>query len=271
MELVSHEAKKYDYISDIFKGTCEINNYQFLKPRITDEKGILRSSHTKEILKNNEIHKCYYSLPVYDKHEKHIFGVLVRDAGNVYIQSEVINLAVSFLRNLGLEEISVSLNDVDKHKDLEENLDALDIVVNLDSASKNELDDYLGFDIYQGDTLVGHGGSSSKDSMTYLEVDYDSLKNLTITGGEDKKLDIIVEALDEASMSDAFLLGTNLRNCGFVTEINYDGKKGKYDADYLVSLSEEHTKRYEVTLKDLKTGEEKCVGIDDLVSELSFL
>ena len=93
---------------------------------------------------------------------------------------------------------------------------------------------------------------------------------------KDDVLDIYVATVSEKELSDAFIIGTSLKDAGFKTEIDYRttalknklATASKMNANYIVIVGEEELKKFSVILKDAVTKEEKVVPINNLLDEL---
>ena len=89
-------------------------------------------------------------------------------------------------------------------------------------------------------------------------------------------LDIYIAPIDIKNISDALIIGTDLRDAGFKCEIDYRDTNfknkmstaSKMNASFAVIIGEEELKDYSVILKDLKTKEEKKISINNLADEL---
>ena len=89
-------------------------------------------------------------------------------------------------------------------------------------------------------------------------------------------LDVYIAPIDIKNISDALIIGTDLRDAGFKCEIDYRDTNfknkmstaSKMNASFAVIIGEEELKDYSVILKDLKTKEEKKISINNLADEL---
>lgn len=183
-------------------------------------------------------------------------------------------------------------------KELLENLEALEISYELDDNLVRGLDyyDYAVFEFVTEDvklngasTICGggryNGLVSALDGPKLAGVGFaigyerlaEILKTLDLTPGMDY-LETYVIPVTQNELSDALIVGTMLKDAGYKTEIDYRdvSVKSKFTmanrmgTDFIVIIGEEEIKKYSVRLKDAKTGEEKLVGINNLVEELDI-
>lgn len=181
-------------------------------------------------------------------------------------------------------------------KEILEILDTLEINYEIDDGLVRGLDyyDYVVFEYFTEDkhlegagTICGGGryngmvkelGGPDLEGVGFAlgyERLQEILKSLNLVP-EEVPTDIYVIPISKEQLSDAFIVGTMLKDAGYKTEIDYRdtslknkfGEANKLGASYIVVMGEEEVKSYSVKLKDAKTGEEKTVGINDLVDEL---
>lgn len=101
------------------------------------------------------------------------------------------------------------------------------------------------------------------------------VKSLSLKPKENK-IDVYVASVDDTNMSDAFIIGSDLKDNGFKCEIDYRSTNiknklstaNKLGVSYIVIVGPEEMKKFSVKLKDAATKEEKIVPINDLADEL---
>lgn len=263
------KVKRLEYFIDIFKGTCELNNFHPIMMPIMDG-AKPRSSHldvvTKSIdsLKEN---KLYFNGPVVDAEEYIELGAVISGYGtNSYRVGELINLANKTLYNADIYETSILIDSKDKA--LLENLDMIDQVVKETEVQKNDADKDLAFEIIAEDRTVVRGGGSN--GLYYFIINYSAVEDL-LDYDYKNTLDVFISPKTAKVLDDAFVISTNLKDAGFKVEIDFEMSKCNVDsipADFLITIDEEDIAKYTVKLKDLKTKEERDVMIDNLVEEL---
>ncbi len=94
---------------------------------------------------------------------------------------------------------------------------------------------------------------------------------------KNKGLDIFVAKVSEINTDIAFKLLQKIRNAGFSADMNYSAKSlksqmriaHKIGAKYTMIIGEEELSKNMVTLRNMKTKEQKEVEIDNLINELS--
>lgn len=277
MKLIGENIKKFEYVLDIFKGTCELNNYDCIKTPIKEDSS-LRTSNVLACLKLSNEHenlgKVYFYGPVFASEESIELGAISFKKRSIYRAGEIINLAVKFINNIGIDEVKIKLASIlDEHykKELIENLMTLDIDIEEGDVEYSDLDKICAFDILIEGQKVGHGGG--KEEYSYFKIDYQSLAQLCDHDVMVFPLDVFIKPESSRVLSDAFIIGSNLKDAGLKVEVDYDGdiEIKDLDANYLIEFSEKDIANYEVKLIDLKTKEEKTIKIDNLVEELAFM
>lgn len=269
MNLSGDEMRKYEYVLDIFKGTCELNNFDPIYARAYND-GMANKDILKSVLNDIEKdEKVYFYGPVLDGKECVIAGGIC-NKDNPYIFSEVINMCTKFLTNLGMEEISVDIEG-EEDGDAISNLEALDISVDLKEKDSSR-DDETSFTVYAADEPVVYGGLR-EDGTIYFYSDIENLMGY-VDNIHETQVDVYISPTSKEVLDDAFIIGSNLRDAGFKVEIDYSLKqvtKDVIDASFLVTFDREDIKKYQVKLVDMATKEVKTVKIDNLVEELSFI
>lgn len=183
-------------------------------------------------------------------------------------------------------------------KELLETLDALEIDYEIDENLVRGLDyyDYAVFEFVTEDKKLSGAsticaGGRYNDLVKSLDgpelngvgfaLGYERLgeilKNLDLVPRA-STLDVYVIPVTKNELSDAFIIGTMLKDAGYKTEIDYRNtnlknkysKASKMETSYIVTIGEEEIKNYTVKLKDAKTGDEKTIGINNLVEELDI-
>ncbi len=94
---------------------------------------------------------------------------------------------------------------------------------------------------------------------------------------ENKGLDIFVAKVSEINTDIAFKLLQKIRNAGFSADMDYSAKSlksqmriaHKIGAKYTMIIGEEELSKNMITLRNMKTKEQKEVEIDNLINELS--
>lgn len=277
MQLKGKEMHKFNYIKDIFDGTCELNNCENIMIPVSDEQGQLIDDSIEKAATfiGDQRGRFYFHTPYYTDKEKYQFVVIAKAEKNVYLESELVNLAVKVLHNLDEYEVIVNLGGSENHDDLQEVLDSIEIASALDSVALDErYEKELGFDIVIGEDIVAHGGANYGVGIAYFTMDYETLEKHVSYVKEKQELDAFIVPKNQKCMNDAFIVGTNLKDAGFKIEIHYLEHKVEEEnirANFLITFDEKDIANYEVELKDLKTKESHKVKIDDLIEELSFL
>lgn len=183
-------------------------------------------------------------------------------------------------------------------KELLEILDALEINYEIDDGLVRGLDyyDYVVFEFVTEDkhlsgasTICGGGryngmvkelGGPDLEGVGFA-LGYERLQEILKTlelAPKVSPVDVYVIPVTNEQLSDAFIVGTMLKDAGYKTEIDYRdvslkskfSEANKKNPSYMVIMGEEESKSYSVKLKDAKTGEEKTVGINNLVEELDI-
>ena len=182
--------------------------------------------------------------------------------------------------------------------ELLETLDSLEINYEIDEGLVRGLDyyDYVVFEFVTEDkhlsgasTICGGGrynemvkelGGPELNGIGFA-LGYERLQEILKTlelVPQKSPLDVYVIPVTKEQLSDAFIVGTMLKDAGYKTEIDYRdvslknkfGEANKSGTNFIVTLGEEEVKSYSVKLKDAKTGEEKTFGINNLVDELDI-
>lgn len=264
-----NQIRKRDYFIDIFKGTCELNNYTptGLSIKETLNKDLIERALTiMESAKSLE--KMYFYSPIIEGDMETLkLGALI-NATDIYRVGELINLAIKILKNAGLYDAHVNIEGL--KKELLENLETIDIDVRKIENFKNSKDQTTSFDIVLEDRTICRGGVS--DKCAYFIMDYSGLEDL-LDYEEKDTLDVFIEPQAKDVLDDAFAISTNLKDAGFKVETNFElsEKLDDIDADFQIRFDSKDIEKYVVHLKDLKTKEEREIMIDNLVEELSFI
>lgn len=263
MNLRGDEMRKHEYMLDIFKGTCELYNYE---PGYFKAFGGSVSDDIEKIIQKEDWgnRNVYFYGPVLDEEECAVFGGC-RNNDNPYALSEVVTLGVKILENVGLDDVRVQV-DKKETGELISNLEALDIEV--------ETEEEVGgrFVIFQEDKPLIMG--STKDDKIYFYGNVSEVVNTQKILTEKMTIDAYISPMDEDTLDDAFVIGSNLRQAGFKIVIDYSMKqvtKDDVDAIFLVTFTKEDIAKYQVKLVDMDTKEIKTVMIDNLIEELSFM
>lgn len=260
------DIKKYNYVIDIFKGTCELNNYN--ESALIYKQGDLSNFKVFE----SENNKIYYSGLVYKEKTDCLFGAENKLDPNVYTICEIINLGAKFLNNLDIDDYEIQITTFGSNaEEVIENLETLDLNV-LGVEAEPSTSDVLSFSIVVQNEAVICGGMDK--NKAYFKARFNDIDKIFNYHEKKVKTDVYVYPLDKESFSDAFILGSNLKDAGFKTEIDYSLKqlnREEIDAVYMISFDKDNIKKYEVKLIDLATSEVKTVGIDNLIEELAFM
>ncbi len=201
-----------------------------------------------------------------------------------------------FFKNAPSIENYLSSESLDYFSELLDNLEALEIPYEIDKNLVRGLDyyDYAVFEfVTEDDRLAGASTICAGGRYNNLVKNLDGpelngigfalgferlkeiIKALDIKINEDK-IDVYVASISNENASDAFLIGTNLKDCGFKVEIDYRdvslknklSNANKIGASYIVIIGPDEIKKFEVRLKDALTKEERLVSINDLADEL---
>jgi len=262
-------AKKQEFILDTFKGTCELNNYKLLKLDASDQMHRLKTSQIDDvhkISKEENIDKVYFYSPAIKEHETLELGCFSTQT-DIYRNGEMINLAVKFLDNLGLEEITV---DIKGDEELIDNLESLDIVTT-SSDEILEKENNTEYIIYVEDKIFITGSSNTKDKLSYFTVDFDKLMEQDNYLIEDVALDAYIKPESDEVKSDAFIIASNLKDAGFKVEVDYYNTKESIDSAYIITLNSNDIKNYVVKITDTKTNEMQEIDIDSIIEVLAFM
>ncbi len=264
MKLIGNELRKYEHILDIFKGTCELNNFEGMQLAIFDDKGKSKKNIVEEALnsRHTDSKKVFFYSPIMDDEETMVLGALSVKT-SPYTCAELINLAVKILTNLDIEDISVTYGGRDEK--LQENLEALSIAVDLCD------DKSFGISVDDKETFIG---GQTEDDIFYIFVDYKILSELTPYKEKTEPLDAYIVPTDKEVFDDAFIIGSNLREAGFKVEVDYSlvqVTKENVDATFLITFDASDIAKYEVKLIDMATREIKHIKIDNLIEEMMFI
>ncbi|MCI8497946.1 MAG: hypothetical protein HFG33_00895 [Bacilli bacterium] len=270
------DSKKLEYIIDIFKGTCELNNYENYYLSIMDGTNIRDSLYKVAKKELTDKGKYYFTGPYFDDEEKFGFGIFLKEKYNPYLFVECINLAMKFLYNLGIEgsKITLGKNAASKisTEEVIDNLENLELPFEKDV--EIESDEYfdLSFSITVEGSPVIKGGLSLENETIYAEIEYDDIEDLVEPKLTTYITDAYVLPKSEQVYSEALLIATDLRDSGFKVEVDYSLKNDKQiDAQFLITFDEKDIQKFRVKLIDLKTKEEKEVAINNLIEEISFI
>lgn len=261
-----NNIQKYEYALDIFKGTCELNNYEQITFQYEEK---LSKNMLPDTSNLND--KSYYHCLTFDKKPTYVFGAINKKEPTIYIVGEIINMASKVLYHLDVPDIKISLyTNGYNTEELVSNLETLDLEV--ETHENNTKGETLSFEISSNDKLVVKGGI--KENLTYFTINYSSLENVYDYTDERLPLDAYIFVEDKSVLDDAFIIGSNLKDAGFKVEVDYSLKKVTKDdinACFLITFDSKDIENYQVKLIDMATEELKKVMIDNLVEELSFL
>ena len=195
MQLKGKEMHKFNYIKDIFDGTCELNSCENIMIPVSDEQGQLIDDSIEKAVTfiGDQRGRFYFHTPYYTYKEKYQFVVIAKAEKNVYLESELVNLAVKVLHNLDEYEVIVNLGGSENHDDLQEALDSIEIASALDSVALDErYEKELGFDIVIGEDIVVHGGANYGEGIAYFTMDYETLEKHVSYVKEKQELDAFI-------------------------------------------------------------------------------
>lgn len=259
MNLKGNEMRKFEYILDIFKGTCELNSFSPLQSPIKN------GSELRKTLRENikDIKGKFYSYGnTFTPDENIELSAFIVGNDNVYRRCEIVNLAVKTLNNIGIYDVQVNIDS--SNKELVENLEMIDLDIK-DVSTDSEK---FSFSLVLEDRVIGTGGY---DGMLYFTLNYKDIDSV-YEYREDDIFDVFIKPNDESVLEDALAIATNLKDAGFKIEVDYELESTNIpDASFLVTFDSSDIGKYVVHLKDLKTHEEREVMIDNLVEELSFI
>lgn len=258
------KIKKLEYFRDIFKGTCELNNYECTKIGVLENlEALLKEATTEDIKKS-----YFYGYPKREESEM-ILGSIMLEPQNNHRICEFVNMANKILYNAGIYETTILVDTEDK--EIIDMLDMLDLVATQEKVQSKKFDKDFAFEIQVGDSTAIFGGKL--DKAYYFYIDYRALEDL-IDYDEKDVLNVYMMPQTKNVLDDAIVIATNLKDAGFKVEIDYELSKivpDAVDIDFLITLDENAIKEYKVNLKDLKTQEEREIMIDNLIEELSFI
>ena len=266
--LLGRNAKAYNYILDIFKGECELNGYNYIKA--------LGDMNLDEVLKEEK--KVYY-----DRDSE--FGFATLSKNGLFGPLEAINLAYKYIYMVGLEnswiEFKTAQNDYEK--EITENLESIDIDCDIVDDIELKNGELLRFQIktdkYNTPVLTGFVKKEGVDTLTCVSINYNMLIAVIDTDRQVETLPIDVCVISDTSFqSDAFIIGTSLKDAGYKAEIDYSDTTLKekekivkeLNPSYIVSITEKSMKNFEVELTDVKVGETHKIGINDLIEEIDM-
>ncbi len=264
--MLGNKIRKYEYFLDIFKGTCELNNYCEIKSSLKNNGSLRESlidSSLEELKRSNETGKFYTFGTIFNPEETFNVTTLILGNSNIYRLCELINLNVKVLYNLGIDNATIHTSN----KKIIENLETIDLEVKEKDVKKEKYDNIDAFEIEIDDRIIAHGGYNA--DLAYMTLSYDAIEDL-IDHDENNILDAYIMPKDKDVLDDAFVIATNLKDAGFRVEVDYELSNQNPHADFLITFNSKDISNYQVHFKDLKTNEEKEVMIDNLVEELSF-
>ncbi len=264
--MLGNKIKNHEYFLDIYKGTCELNNYNQIEGKLNDN-GTLRKTLIDSILEelktSDETGKFYTYGVVFNVEETFNGLTLILGNINTYRLSELINLNVKILYNAGLDNAIIHTSN----KKIIENLETVDLEIKEETVQKEKYDEKEAFEIEVNDRVVAHGGYN--DEFAYMTCYYDAIEDL-IDHDENNSLDAYIMPKNEDVLNDAFVIATNLKDAGFRVDVDYELNKEELSADFLITFDSRDISNYKVHFKDVKTNEDKEVMIDNIVEELSF-
>ncbi len=256
---VKNKIKKEDYALDIFKGTCELNNYQRIDTSIEYD-GTLRKDLIKgmvEKLKNEKLTGKFYTYGIVlnKEEELHMMSIIMGNMNN-YRLCELINMNVKALYNMELYNVTVRISN----KDIIEKLRMLDLTV-CEEESTNKIE------IEVNDKVLMSGAYNK--TYAYLNLNYNTLEGI-MKYEDNLALDAYIMPEDLNILDDALLIATYLSDAGIRVDVDYELKKEVLSTEFIIKVSSEDISKYLVRLLDTKTNEEKEVSINDLVGELLY-
>lgn len=258
--LKGNDVRKWEYVRDVFKGTCELNCFEEIRPSGSSLEQIVSKLDEGVRVYYEEIEKAETKLVAVDK-----------TIGSVYSIGELVNLGAKTLMNLDVEDVVVTISGKDDKKvdDLLANLDMISLVAEKGKDSKS---DTLSFTISVEDKPVFKG--SVYEEYILLEGSCEAIVETIDFKDNAVMTDAYISPLDEEVLDDAFAIGTNLRDAGFKVEVDYSLKQVTKDdvkAAFLITFDKKDITKYQVKLIDMATKELKTVMIDNLVEELAFI
>lgn len=264
MKMMGNEMRKYEYVLDIYKGLCELNNYEPVYSSSCSSKedyiGLI-----KQAFEGKEKRLYFYNAIEQDRKSLIVGGFRTNDSD--YALCETIDMCYQLGSILGIDDLCVHLFGKDCSF-IESNLNALDIKTTIDKKGHDE-----GFTITIGDKTVIEGGIK-EEGFIYFFIDMSLLISGFDYNEKEVPLDAYVSPLSEEVLDDAFVIGSNLKAAGFKIEIDYSLKQVTKDdirASFLITFDKDDIAKYQVKLVDMVTKEVKTVKIDNLVDELAFI
>lgn len=275
------KARKKEAIIDMFKGMCELNCYSLILPKETSSP---RKNLLDGIFDEIDCNGNYYLYgTAYEETEDLKLAAVLKGRTDTYAIAELVNLVYKMYFFLNEESIQIRINDItlknEKCKHIIEELDNLGIPTVYDKKTEVEepYDKDISFDIIIDDKKVAHGGVNRDLAISYILISVEeSIKTIEI---EDKETPTDVYLFPETQdvFSDALTISTELKDCGFKTEVDYSLNKDnikkidvlKYRS--LITFNESDIKKYTVKLTLLSTKEVHDVSIENLVEELNLL
>jgi len=269
MKLVGDEMRKFEYVVDVFKGTCELNNFEGIKVPSIDEDGCVCKDIVSEAMaiETKDTSKIYFYGIQEGEEEMFVLGALA-DVKSTYSIVEMINMTVKFLMNLNVEEVTVEVNGKDSEF-IQETLEVVNIPVSL---GKEETTTFI---VYVGEEKVAFGGlGGALSDKVFMEMNYDAFADMVEYKHKQAPIDVYVAPTMEEVLDDAFIIGTDLRDAGLKVEVDYSLKQvtsENVNASLLITFDKEDIAKYQVKLIDMGTKEIKTVMIDNLIEELAFI
>lgn len=253
-------VRKWEYVRDVFKGTCELNCFEEIRPG--------DFSLDQIVSELDEGARVYYE--EIEKSETK-FVVINKTVGSVYSIGELVNLGAKTLMNLDVEDVVVTISGKDGREtdDLLANLDMISLVAEKEKEGKS---DSLEFTISVEDKSIFKG--SVYEEYILLEGSCEAIVGVIDFKDNAVVTDVYISPLDKEVLDDAFAIGTNLRDAGFKVEVDYSLKQATKDdvkATFLITFDKKDIAKYQVKLIDMATKELKTVMIDNLVEELAFI
>lgn len=275
------KARKKEAIFDMFKGMCELNCYSLILPKemSSTRKNLLEGLFDEIDCKGN-----YYLYGItYEETEDLKLAAILKGRTDTYAIAELVNLVYKVYFFLNEENIQIRINDItlknEKCKHIIEELDNLGIPSIHDNKVdiKEPYDKDVSFDILIDDKKVAHGGVNRDLAISYILISMEeSIKTIEIENKE-TSTDVYLFPETKEVYSDALVISTELKDCGFKTEVDYSLNKENIEKidvlkyRTLITFNESDIKKYSVKLTLLSTKEVHDVSIENLVEELNLI
>lgn len=244
-------SNKWKYLNNLLNNFCEVYNYKYIK------------TYTEELDIN--IEKIYTLTE--DKNTKTKFKATANGLDKTTIKVELISFIYRFFEELGIEDLTVKIND----KELTQYLTLLDI--------NYELTDLLNNNVFEvnldsNNYLLAY---ASENNSINLEFILDDLLELIDEPLQNKKeLDVFITQTNEEEKIKALELIQNLRLSGIITEIDIQNNAldkqieiaNSLNTKFLVILNSEDLQKGLINIKDNILQEEFKIDENEILDYL---